>query len=61
MLSTLKDGIDNVVIQFDAPEPVFQAGKTITGEWKQRERVAYWDFHIYYDAAAEGAKKRSCI
>ena len=32
MLSTLKDGIDNVVIQFDAAEPVFQAGKTITGK-----------------------------
>ena len=37
MLSTLKDGIDNVVIQFDAPEPVYQAGKPITGKW-QTER-----------------------
>ena len=33
MLSALQDGIDNVVIQFDAPEPVFQAGKPITGKY----------------------------
>ena len=31
MMSTLKDGIDNVVITFDDKDSVFNAGTTMTG------------------------------